>query len=164
MTEALDTIDEMPMRPNSTIWRNLLAACRVHSNSEIGELAAERLLKLNPDNSTAYILFSNMYGKSNRWKDVRLIRQAMMEKGIKKELDCSMIEMNGIIHVFVAADKSHPMSKEIYLKLEKVLTDLRSAGYVPEVFVEVVEEEKQKVLYYHNEMLTIAFALLQNLM
>ncbi|KAG8053240.1 hypothetical protein GUJ93_ZPchr0001g32394 [Zizania palustris] len=97
-------------------------AGRVHSNSEIGELAAEHLLKLNPDNSTTYILLSNIYAKSNKWKDVRLIR-------------------------------SHPISKEIYLKLEKVLTDLRSAGCVPditEVFVEVVADEKQKVLYYHS--------------
>ncbi|KAL5221953.1 hypothetical protein ABZP36_026666 [Zizania latifolia] len=163
LTEALDTIDKMPMKPNSTIWGTLLAACRVHNNSEIGELAADRLLKLDPDNSTPYILLSNMYAKSNRWKDVRLIRQSMMDKGIKKEPGCSMIEMNGIIHEFVAADRSHPMSKEIYSKLEKVLTDLRSTGYMPdltEVFVEVVEEEKEKVLYYHSEKLAIAFALL----
>uniref|UniRef100_A0A0E0JES8 DYW domain-containing protein n=1 Tax=Oryza punctata TaxID=4537 RepID=A0A0E0JES8_ORYPU len=163
LKEALDTIIEMPMKPNSTIWGTLLAACRVHGNSEIGELAAERLLELDPDNSTAYILLSNMYAKSNRWKDVRRIRQIIMEKGIKKEPGCSMIEMNGIIHEFVAADRSHPMSKEIYSKLEKVLTDLRNAGYVPdvtEVLVEVTEEEKQKVLYWHSEKLAVTFALL----
>uniref|UniRef100_A0A0D9UXF3 DYW domain-containing protein n=1 Tax=Leersia perrieri TaxID=77586 RepID=A0A0D9UXF3_9ORYZ len=163
LKEALHTIDEMPMRPNSTIWGTLLAACRVHGNSVIGELAAERLLELDPDNSTAYILLSNMYAKSNRWKDVQRIRQVIMEKGIKKEPGCSMIEMNGIIHEFLAADRSHPMSKEIYSKLETVLIDLWNAGYVPdvtEVFVEVTEEEKQKVLYWHSEKLAIAFALL----
>uniref|UniRef100_A0A0E0BXY3 DYW domain-containing protein n=1 Tax=Oryza meridionalis TaxID=40149 RepID=A0A0E0BXY3_9ORYZ len=163
LKEALDTIDKMPMKPNSTIWGTLLASCRVYGNSEIGELAAERLLELDPDNSTAYILLSNMYAKSNRWKDVRRIRQTIMEKGIKKEPGCSMIEMNGIIHEFVAADRSHPMSKEIYSKLENVLTDLRNAGYVPdvtEVLVEVTEEEKQKVLYWHSEKLAVTFALL----
>uniref|UniRef100_A0A0E0MS34 DYW domain-containing protein n=1 Tax=Oryza rufipogon TaxID=4529 RepID=A0A0E0MS34_ORYRU len=163
LKEALDTIDKMPMKPNSTIWGTLLASCRVYGNSEIGELAAERLLELDPDNSTAYILLSNMYAKSNRWKDVRRIRQIIMEKGIKKEPGCSMIEMNGIIHEFVAADRSHPMNKEIYSKLENVLTDLRNAGYVPdvtEVLVEVTEEEKQKVLYWHSEKLAVTFALL----
>ncbi|XP_062194330.1 pentatricopeptide repeat-containing protein At3g62890-like [Phragmites australis] len=165
LAEALTTIGQMPMTPNSTIWGTLLAACRVHGNSEIGELAAERLLELDPENSMAYILLSNMYAKSSRWGDVRRLRQAIMEKGIKKEPGCSLIEMNGMIHEFVAGDRSHLMSKEIYSKLDKMLTDLRGAGYVPdvtEVFVEVGEEEKQKVVYWHSEKLAIAFALLSS--
>uniref|UniRef100_A0ACD5VPD1 Uncharacterized protein n=1 Tax=Avena sativa TaxID=4498 RepID=A0ACD5VPD1_AVESA len=163
LTEALETIGKMPVRPNCAIWGTLLAACRVHGNSEIGELAAENLLELDPENSMAYILLSNLYAKSNRWEDVRRLRQVIMEKGIKKEPGCSLIEMNGTIHEFVAGDRSHPMSKEIYSKLEKVLADLKNAGYVPdvtEVFVQVTEEEKQKVLYWHSEKLAVAFALL----
>ncbi|KAM0829048.1 hypothetical protein ACQ4PT_067132 [Festuca glaucescens] len=165
LTEALETIGKMPMRPNCAIWGTLLAACRVHGNSEIGELAAENLLELDPENSMAYILLSNLYAKSNRWEDVRRLRQVIMEKGIKKEPGCSLIEMNGTLHEFVAGDRSHPMSIEIYSKLDKVLTDLKNAGYVPditEVFVQVTEEEKQKVLYWHSEKLAVAFALLSS--
>jgi hypothetical protein len=72
-----------------------------------------------------------------------------MEKGIKKEHDCSLIEMNGTIHEFVTRDRSHTMSKEIYSKLDKALTHLNNAMYVSdvtEVFVQDIEEEKQKVL------------------
>jgi pentatricopeptide repeat protein len=165
ITEALETIDQMPMKPNSTILGTLLAACRVHGNSEIGELVAERLLELHPENSMVYTLLSNMYAKCNRWEDVRRLRHAIMEKGIKKEPGCSLIEMNGIIHEFVAGDQSHPMSKEIYFKLESIISDLNNVGYFPdvtEVFVEVAEEEKQKVLYWHSEKLAIAFALLSS--
>jgi pentatricopeptide repeat protein len=165
ITEALETIDQMPMKPNSTILGTLLAACRVHGNSEIGELVAERLLELHPENSMVYTLLSNMYAKCNRWEDVRRLRHAIMEKGIKKEPGCSLIEMNGIIHEFVAGDQSHPMSKEIYSKLESIISDLNNVGYFPdvtEVFVEVAEEEKQKVLYWHSEKLAIAFALLSS--
>ncbi|XBI16413.1 hypothetical protein VPH35_058671 [Triticum aestivum] len=163
LREALETIGKMPMKPNSAIWGTLLAACRVHGNSEIGELAAERLLELEPENSMAYVLLSNLYAKSNRWGDVRWLRQLMMEKGIKKEPGCSLIEMNGTIHEFVAGDRSHPMSEEIYSKLDMLLMDLKNDGYVPdvtEVFVQVTEEEKQKVLYWHSEKLAVAFALL----
>ncbi|TVU21554.1 hypothetical protein EJB05_31198, partial [Eragrostis curvula] len=163
LTEAMEIICKMPMRPNSAIWGTLLAACRVHGNTEIGELAAERLLELDPQNSMGFILLSNMYAKSNRWEDVRRLRHEIMEKGIKKEPGCSLIEMDGVIHEFVAGDRSHSMSKEIYFNLEKVLTDLKNAGYVPditEVFVEVAEEEKPNVVYWHSEKLAIAFALL----
>ena len=165
ITEALETIDQMPMTPNSTILGTLLAACRVHGNSEIGESVAERLLALDPENSTAYILLSNMYAKANRWEDVRQLRQAIMEKGIKKEPGCSLIQMNGMIREFVAGDRSHPMSNEIYSKLENIIADLRNVGYFPdvtEVFIEVAEEEKQKVIYWHSEKLAIAFALLSS--
>lgn len=145
LKEALETIGKMPMRPNSAIWGTLLAACRVHGNSEIGQLAAEHLLELDTENGMVYILLSNLYAKSNRWEDVRRLRQVIMEKGIKKEPGCSLIEMNGTIHEFIAGDRSHPMSKEIYSKLDKVLTDLKDAGYVPdltEIFVQVTREEK----------------------
>jgi pentatricopeptide repeat protein len=165
ITEALDAIDQMPMTPNSTIWGTLLAACRVHGNSEIGELVTERLLQMDPENSTVYTLLSNIYAKCNRWEDVRRLRHTIMEKGIKKEPGCSLIEMNGIIHEFVAGDQSHPMSKEIYCKLESIINDLNNVGYFPdvtEVFVEVAEEEKQKVLFWHSEKLAIAFALLSS--
>ena len=57
------------------------------------------------------------------------------------------------------------MSNKIYSKLDKILIDLKNAGYVPdvtEVFVQVTEEEKQKVLYWHNEKLAVAFALLSS--
>ncbi|PVH39407.1 hypothetical protein PAHAL_5G494400 [Panicum hallii] len=165
ITEALETIDQMPVTPNSTIFGTLLAACRVHGNSEIGELVAERILALDPENSTAYILLSSIYAKANRWEDVRQLRQAIMEKGIKKEPGCSLIEMNSMIHEFVAGDRSHPMSNEIYSKLENIIADLKNVGYFPdvtEVFVEVAEEEKQKVIYWHSEKLAIAFALLSS--
>jgi hypothetical protein len=72
-----------------------------------------------------------------------------MEKGIKKEPDCSLIEMNGTIHEFVTRDRSHTMSKEIYSKLDKALTHLNNAMYVPDVtkvFVQDIEDEKQQVL------------------
>lgn len=165
ITEALETIDQMPVTPNSTILGTLLAACRVHGNLDIGELVAKRLLELDPENSTVYILLSNMYAKSNRWEDVRRLRQSIMEKGIKKEPGCSLIEMNGMIHEFVAGDCSHPMSNEIYSKLENIITDLENVGYSPditEVFVEVAEKEKQKIIYWHSEKLAISFALLSS--
>jgi pentatricopeptide repeat protein len=163
ITEALETIEQMPVTPNATILGTLLAACRVHDNLDIGELVAKRLLELDPENSMVYILLSNMYAKSNRWEDVRRVRHSIMEKGIKKEPGCSLIEMNGTIHEFVAGDHSHPMSNEIYSKLENIIRDLQNVGYFPdvtEVFVEVSEKEKQKIIYWHSEKLALAFALL----
>ena len=56
-----------------------------------------------------------------------------------------MIEMNGLVQEFLAGDESHPQSKEIYVKLEKMAKDLKKAGYMPdtlEVFLNTGEEGK----------------------
>ncbi|XP_072998967.1 putative pentatricopeptide repeat-containing protein At3g15930 isoform X1 [Typha latifolia] len=159
LKEALETITNMPMRPNATIWGTLLGACRAYKNVEMAELASKKLLELDPENSAAYVLLSNTYAKCNRWVDVRRLRRIIMEKGIKKEPGCSLIEMNGEVHEFVAGDESHPQRDKIYSKLEEMAMELRTAGYVPdtsEVFLEMIEDEKENAIYWHSEKLAVA--------
>ncbi|ONK55619.1 uncharacterized protein A4U43_UnF830 [Asparagus officinalis] len=145
LQEALETINNMPMKPNLTIWGSFLGACRVYRNFEMAELACYRLLALDSDNGTSYVLLSNIYAKSNKWDKVHKIREMMMEKGIKKEPGCSLIEMKGEVHEFIAGDRSHPQSCDIYSKLEEIGEKLKSAGYVPdtsEVLLDMREDEK----------------------
>lgn len=165
LREALETINNMPMKPNSTVWGALLGACRIHRDVEMAELAAKHLLELEPDNSAAYMLLSNIYAKCNKWDEVRKVRQMIMDRGIKKTPGCSLIEVNGEVHEFVAGDRSHPGSIEIYSKLEEMCKELKCAGYVPdtsEVFLDVGEEEKENALSWHSEKLAIAFGLIRS--
>ncbi|XP_008785475.1 putative pentatricopeptide repeat-containing protein At3g15930 [Phoenix dactylifera] len=163
LEEALETINNMPMKPNSTVWGALLGACRIHRDVEMAELAAEHLLELDPENNAAYVLLSNIYAKCGKWDEVRKVRQMMMDRGIKKTPGCSLIEVNGEVHEFVAGDRSHPGSDRIYSKLEEMGKELKFAGYVPdtsEVFLDVGEEEKENAVYWHSEKLAIAFGLI----
>ncbi|GMH05932.1 hypothetical protein Nepgr_007772 [Nepenthes gracilis] len=43
------------------IWGALLSACNVHLNADIGELAAKKILELDPWNSGASVMLSNVY-------------------------------------------------------------------------------------------------------
>lgn len=165
LKEAFEVIDSMPIKPNSVVWGALLGACRVHKNIKLAETAAKCLLDLEPENGAAYVLLSNIYAASGKWEDVRRIRSLMTGKGIKKTPGCSLIEMNGVIHEFVAGDQSHPQSDKIYSKLDEMAQELKFAGYVPdtaEVLIDIGEEEKESALYLHSEKLAIAFGLISS--
>ncbi|XP_043699143.1 putative pentatricopeptide repeat-containing protein At3g15930 [Telopea speciosissima] len=165
LREALEFITNMPIRPNSVVWGALLGACRVHKDADLAVMAAKRLLELEPENGAVYVLVSNIYAACNKWDDVRKIRKTMMDRGIKKIPGCSLIEMNGGVHEFVAGDQSHPQSIEIYSKLNEITQDLKLSGYVPnisEVFLDIGEEEKETALYWHSEKLAIAFGLISS--
>lgn len=131
----------------------------------MAELAAKNLLELEPENGTAYVQLSNIYAKCKRWDEVRRLRQIVMNRGIKKEPGCSMIEMNGEVHEFVAGDQSHPRSEEIYTKLGEMAKELRIAGYVPdtsEVLLETADDERDNAIFWHSEKLAMAYGLISS--
>ncbi|KAL5729483.1 putative pentatricopeptide repeat-containing protein [Ranunculus cassubicifolius] len=165
LKEAQELINNMPMKPNSIVWGALLGACRVHKDAELAEMAARKILELEPENGAVYVLLSNLYAACNRLDDMHRIRKLMTDKGIKKTPGCSLIEMNGAVHEFVAGDRSHSCSDKIYSKLDEMSQDLKLAGYVPNTSVallDVGEEEKQTSLYQHSEKLAIAFGLISS--
>ncbi|PSS07526.1 Pentatricopeptide repeat-containing protein [Actinidia chinensis var. chinensis] len=165
LREAYELIKNMPMKPNSMVWGALLGACRVHKNVEMAEMAAKQLLQLEPENSAVYVLLCNIYAVCNRWENLREVRNMMMDKGIKKTPGCSLIEMNGMVHEFVAGDRSHPQSEEIFSKLEQMIEDLNFSGYIPntlELSLDIGEEEKESALNRQSEKLAIAFGLISS--
>ena len=90
---ALQFVNKMPMEPDKRIWGALLAGCRsAHGSIEIAELVAERLIGLAPQNTSYYVILSNLYAEQGRWEDVERLRKLVDEKGLKKETGYSMVE------------------------------------------------------------------------
>ncbi|KAL3717418.1 hypothetical protein ACJRO7_008926 [Eucalyptus globulus] len=166
LDEAYEFIKSMPIEPTAEVWCSLLGACRVHSDKRLGEIAVHKLLELNPDRTGNFVLMSNILAANGRWKDVKEMRMRMKGIGLKKMPGCSWIELRNKIHSFVAGDKSHPQSDEIYRKLAEVTDKLaQEGGYVAQtrfVLHDVGEEEKLQMLYGHSERLAIAYSLLES--
>ncbi|KAK9665978.1 hypothetical protein RND81_14G150800 [Saponaria officinalis] len=104
LNRAKRFIEEMPMKPDATVWRTLLSACIVHKNKETGEFDARHLLELEPDDSATYVLISNMYGVNKNWISPDDSRKTMKERGVKKEPGRSWIEVKNSMHPFYAGD------------------------------------------------------------
>lgn len=164
LDEAKEMIDRMEIYAGPSIWGALLSACRVHRKLEIGEIAAKKLFVLEPENSGNYVLLSNMYAEFGRWEEVKKIRALLKDRGIRKSLSCSWIEINRKVNAFLCGDKSHPQATGIYmLLLEDLPKKIKAAGYVPDtrfVLHDVSEEDKECNLTTHSEKLAVAFGLL----
>ncbi|KAK9280731.1 hypothetical protein L1049_003619 [Liquidambar formosana] len=70
LDEAYNLILQMKVRPDSGVWGALLNSCKIHSNVELGELALERLIELEPDNAGNYVILSNIYAQAGKWEGV----------------------------------------------------------------------------------------------
>lgn len=165
LRDALEIVESMPMDPNVVIWGSLMAACRIHGESELGEFAAKRLLEIDPDHDGALVFLSNIYAKERKWENVGVVRNAMKYKGISKERGCSMIEMDNDIHTFLTADKNHKRADEIYAKLDEVVEKLRRVGYAPNtscVLVDLSEDEKKEAVLWHSEKLAFCYGLISS--
>lgn len=161
--EAENLITNMPFEASGSMYRALLGACRVQGDMETGKRVATKLLELEPFDSSAYVLLSNIYAVSNQWSKVADARKRMATKSVKKDPGCSWINIKSQDHVFVVDDRSHPQCEKIYNKVEDVMKLIKENGYVPDtdyVLLDVEEEEKVRSLYYHSEKLAIAFGLL----
>ncbi|CAL5206971.1 unnamed protein product [Lathyrus oleraceus] len=164
LEEAHHFVKNMPIEPSAEVWCALLGACRIHSNKELGEVVAKKLLQLNTENSGNYVLVSNTFAADGRWNDVEEVRLRMKGVGLKKKPGCSWIEVENKIHTFMARDKSHPQRDEIYLKLDQFTKVLKEkGGYGAQtklVLHDVCEEEKTQILYGHSERLALGYGLL----
>ncbi|CAN6575434.1 unnamed protein product [Malus baccata var. baccata] len=161
--EAHELIKGMPIQPNTIVWGALLAACKIHKNPDLAEVASRQLLQLEPRNCGYNILMSNIYAASNRWNDVAGVRKAIKDRGTKKEPGLSSIEVNGSVHDFVMGDRAHPQAGKIYEMLAEMIKKLKEAGYTPNTSVvlqNIDEEEKETAVNHHSEKLAMAFGLI----
>ncbi|KAI7742337.1 hypothetical protein M8C21_012027, partial [Ambrosia artemisiifolia] len=165
LEEAMDLINKMPMEADAIIWGSLMGACRTHMNLEMAEVAAKKLLQLEPWNSGPYILLSNIYASKGRWAAVAELRKAMRSQDVKKTPGCSWIVIEKEVHMFRGGDsRPHPEQSLIVGMLEYLGGLLKEAGYSPDgsfVLHDVDEEEKVHSLGYHSEKLAVAYGLLK---
>ena len=151
------------MRPDSGVWESLLNACSIHRNVELGELALEKLIELEPNDAGNYVLLSNIYAQEGKWEGAAKVRRLMIKRGLKKAVACSWIEVKNKLHAFLVGDQSRPRSEEIFTELYRLEGLMEEAGYVVDtvpVFHDVGDDEKRNMVRGHGERLAIAFGLI----
>lgn len=163
LDEAYDLVKNMPFEPDACVLGALFFACRAYGNIKLGERVSQWLLEIEPDNPGNYVMLSNIYAAAGQWNDVAKVRTMLKNRGMRKSTGCSWIEIKNKVHAFVAADKSHLQSQEIYALLESLEKQMKDEGYVADtsfVLHDVDDEEKRTAIYSHSEKLAIAFGLL----
>lgn len=164
LQEAHAFIENMPVEPDVVAWGSLLASCRVHKNVELAEIAAERLLLIEPENSGAYSALANVYSACGQWENAAKIRKSMKDKGVKKDQGFSWVQIKNKVHVFGVDDGLHPQREAIYEVMAEIWKEIKKLGFVPDtesVLHDLEEELKEQILSHHSEKLAIAFGLMR---
>ncbi|XP_043690044.1 pentatricopeptide repeat-containing protein At2g27610-like [Telopea speciosissima] len=117
LQQAEELISGIQQKLGPSVWRTLLGACRLHGQGELAELAASRLLELEPCDAEAHIVLSHIYAANGRWEMVAKLRRSLKEKGVVKEPGYSWIEVGNQVHSFMAADSNHQQIDAIYKTL-----------------------------------------------
>lgn len=97
--EAYNLVKEMPMKPNDTVLKALLGACRIHSDPTMTDHVLELIEKLDSCygcslDDSHYVLLSNIYAESERWEMAEGARVAFSATGSEKKVPgCSLLVM-----------------------------------------------------------------------
>ncbi|KAG5010602.1 hypothetical protein GLYMA_07G196400v4 [Glycine max] len=146
------------------VWTAMLGACKMHKNFDLGVEVAENLISAEPENPGHYVLLSNMYALAGRMDRVESVRNVMIQRGLKKQVGYSTIDVENRSYLFSMGDKSHPETNEIYCYLDELMWRCKDAGYAPapeSAMHELEEEEREYALRYHSEKLAVAFGLMK---
>ncbi|KAL5983057.1 hypothetical protein ACLOJK_017137 [Asimina triloba] len=125
LDEAFAFVNTMPVEPTAAMLGALLSGCRTHGRADLGEVIGKKLIELDPYHDGRYIGLSNVYATACRWRDAKTMREAMEDRGIKKVPGLSSVEVDGILHRFIAHERTHPQSLEIYLVLDDLIKNMK---------------------------------------
>ncbi|XP_057972951.1 pentatricopeptide repeat-containing protein At3g09040, mitochondrial [Malania oleifera] len=143
LKEAEEFIGKLKFEPDAMIWASMLGSCKIHGDDIRGKWAAEKLIELEPQNSSPYVLLSNIYAASGNWDEVNSLRKAMKEKGVRKLPGCSWILVGQKTDLFVAGDTLHPCAGEIHSILKDLTMQMKEDGYIAETDPFLHEEDRE---------------------
>ncbi|KVI01524.1 Pentatricopeptide repeat-containing protein [Cynara cardunculus var. scolymus] len=82
--EAEKLIASIQFEDTGSMYRSLLGACRLKGDTETRTRVATKPLKLEPSESSTYVLLSNVYAAFKQWSEVADARRTMKMKNVKK--------------------------------------------------------------------------------
>lgn len=121
--ESMDVITTMRVPPDEVIWGSLLNGCKIHNRIDLAELAAKKLVEIDPRNGGYGIMLANTYVETGKWEEVGKVREMLKDTDAHKTPGCSWIEVDNRVHQFYSVDTTHPMTEEIYAILESIMLD-----------------------------------------
>lgn len=86
LEEALYFINNMPIKPEVSVFSAFLHGCNTYSKFELGDEAVKRMLDLHPDDACYYVLISNFYAADGRWNLAKQVRNSIKQKGLDQKL------------------------------------------------------------------------------
>ncbi|KAK9706840.1 hypothetical protein RND81_07G155500 [Saponaria officinalis] len=118
LSEAKAFLQMSPLENSSVLWQSLLSSCRSYGKLELAQEVAEKLMEIDPDDNAGYVQLSNVYASTGRWERVAEVRRNMKARGLRKEAGCSLIEIDGVVHEFLAGEGFVLSDKDVVVPVD----------------------------------------------
>nr|XP_023876169.1 pentatricopeptide repeat-containing protein At2g27610-like [Quercus suber] len=158
---AFELIRSFPMESDKVVWRCLLSGCKIHKDVALGRYAAEKILSIDPEDTSAHIMLSNIYAEAKMWNEAAQVRKIMKEKVLKKDTGYSWAELKNSICYFSATHYTQFQETNLHEVLDGLTAQLFDTGYIPDaMFVCTVGNkpgilDKKKYLFIHYSLLHV---------
>ena len=129
---AFEFIRSFPMEPGKVVWQCLLSGCKIQKDVSLGRYAAEKIWSVDPEDTSAHIMLSNIYAEAKMWNEAAQVRKRMKEKELKKDTGYSWAELKNNIYYFSSSHYTQFQEKNLYAVLDGLTAQLFDAGYVPD--------------------------------
>ncbi|XP_078431017.1 pentatricopeptide repeat-containing protein At2g42920, chloroplastic-like [Wolffia australiana] len=101
--EAEEMIRRMKMKPDAGVWGALLAASKSYGDLEVAERAAAEVVALDSTDAGGYLLLANARAAKREFEAAARARARMKERRTRQRPGCTMIEVDGVVHEFLAS-------------------------------------------------------------
>ncbi|KAF2310008.1 hypothetical protein GH714_006160 [Hevea brasiliensis] len=126
LKEAMEFIENMPIKPDFSIWLALLNACFIHGNFGLAIHAGESLLDLEPVNSMIQQLVLQAYTLCGKPGDASKVKRFEKDNKVPKLIGHSWIEVKNVVHSFVAGDGSKSYSDHLFSWVESISKEVKA--------------------------------------
>ncbi|KAF5188378.1 Pentatricopeptide repeat-containing protein [Thalictrum thalictroides] len=127
--DSEELIQKMPVEVGPALWGALLAACKTHSNYELGKIVGKRLIEMEPKDVGPYVLLSNIYAMEGKWDEVEKVRKMLSKNGLQKAVGSSVVDVSGLsISKSFLEDQHGPNHKKsmVYSLLSELGAQIKS--------------------------------------
>jgi hypothetical protein len=84
------------------------------------ECVAKQVIELESENAVGNVLLANIYAASGNKHLCEYVEWQRKERGVKRQVGCTRIEVDNKVHTFVVDDQDHPQMLEIYAELKSL--------------------------------------------
>lgn len=113
-TEIEALLSQMQIAKDLRMWVCLLGACQKHGNISLAEHAFRCAVELQPIDSSAYVLMSNVYSDAGMLECANKVHQLRQEAGAWKEVGRSWVQHDQRLHTFAVGERDHPHRDQIH--------------------------------------------------
>ncbi|KAH7294121.1 hypothetical protein KP509_28G057800 [Ceratopteris richardii] len=79
-----ELLRSMPVGTSSLPWITFLGACKNHADIKRARYAAEKAMKLDPNNHSPYVQLSNIYCEAGMWQEAEEVRKLMEKRNVEQ--------------------------------------------------------------------------------